>query len=55
MTESTGCISTHPLWGNGFEFARTGGTLVAGTVVKIVDERGEMVGIGEKGEVCHFL
>jgi len=51
MTESTGCITTHPLWGHSFKYARTGGTLVANTSVKIVDEKGNMVGVGQKGEI----
>jgi 4-coumarate--CoA ligase len=59
MTESTGCITTHPLDKHDFKYARTGGTLVANTLVKIVDSKGKEVGIGERGEVsttiCHFL
>lgn len=51
MTESTGCITTHPLWGHSFKYARTGGTLVANTTVKVVDEKGNMVGVGKKGEI----
>jgi 4-coumarate--CoA ligase len=51
MTESTGCITTHPLWGHSFQYARTGGTLVANTLVKIVGENGERLGIGQKGEI----
>ncbi|KAE9364589.1 4-coumarate-CoA ligase 2 [Stipitochalara longipes BDJ] len=51
MTESTGCITTHPLWGHEFKYARTGGTLVANTSVKVVDEKGNMVGVGIKGEI----
>jgi 4-coumarate--CoA ligase len=51
MTESTGCITTHPLSGHEFKNARKGGTLVASTQVKIVDAEGKMLGVGEKGEV----
>ncbi len=51
MTESTGCITTHPLWGHGFRYARTAGTLVANTLVKILDTQGKEVDVGEKGEV----
>ena len=51
MTESCGCITTHPLDKHGFEYARTGGTLVANTEVKVINEKGEMVGIDVKGEV----
>ena len=46
MTESCGCISTHPLGKHDFAFARTGGTLVANTVAKVVDEEGREVGVG---------
>jgi len=51
MTESTGCITTHPLDKHGFEYARTGGTLVANTFVKVVDSSGKIAGVGQKGEV----
>ena len=51
MTESTGCITTHPMDKHAFKYARTGGTLCANTLVKVVDEQGKMVGIDEKGEV----
>jgi 4-coumarate--CoA ligase len=54
MTESTGCITTHPLDKHAFEFARTGGTLVANTEVKVVDGNGKEVGVDEKGEVCQL-
>lgn len=51
MTESCGCITTHPLDRHGFEYARTGGSLVASTIVKVVDSEGREVGVGERGEV----
>ncbi|KAG4433433.1 hypothetical protein IFR05_011079 [Cadophora sp. M221] len=51
MTESTGCITTHPLDKHAFKYARTGGTLVANTVVKVVDNNGELVGVGDQGEI----
>jgi 4-coumarate--CoA ligase len=51
MTESCGCITTHPLDKHAFKYARTGGTLVANTLVKIVNEDGKVVGVDEKGEV----
>lgn len=54
MTESTGCITTHPLDKHSMEFARTGGTLVANTIVKVVNSEGEVVGTDEKGEVCYL-
>lgn len=55
MTESTGCITTHPIDKHDFRYAQTGGTLVANTLVKIVDEHGKIVGVGEKGEVCLLM
>jgi len=56
MTESTGCITTHPLDKHGFENAGTGGTLVANTLTKVVGPDGKMVGVNEKGEVrMHFF
>ena len=51
MTESTGCITTHPLWAHSFKNARKGGTLVANTFVKVVDEKGKLLGVNEKGEI----
>jgi len=51
MTESCGCITTHPLDKHSFLYARTGGTLVANTRVKVVDPQGNPVGVDEKGEV----
>jgi 4-coumarate--CoA ligase len=51
MTESVGVISTHPLDKWAFKYARTGGTLVANTTVKIVNEQGKCVGFDERGEV----
>jgi 4-coumarate--CoA ligase len=51
MTESVGCITTHPLDKHAFKYARTGGTLVANTEVKVVNENGKVVGVDEKGEV----
>jgi 4-coumarate--CoA ligase len=51
MTESTGCITTHPIDKHAFKYARTGGTLCANTLVKVVNDKGKVVGIDEKGEV----
>lgn len=51
MTESCGCITTHPLDKHSFVYARTGGTLVANTLVKVVNSQGKAVGVDEKGEV----
>jgi hypothetical protein len=46
-----GCITTHPLDKHGFEYARTGGALVANTTVKIVDSSGKECGFDDEGEV----
>lgn len=54
MTESTGCITTHPLNKHPFKYARTGGTLVANTVVKVMNNEGKLVGVDEQGEVGPF-
>jgi len=51
MTESCGCITTHPLDKHAFMYARTGGTLLANTEVKVVNAEGKVVGVDEKGEV----
>ena len=51
MTESVGCITTHPIGKHGFEYARTGGTLVANTEVKVINREGKKVGVDEKGGV----
>ena len=51
MTESTACISCHPPDKYQFKYAGTGGTLVASTVVKIVDENGRELGVNESGEI----
>lgn len=50
LTVSTGCITTHPLDKHGMENARTGVTLVANTLVKVIDPEGRPVGVDEKGE-----
>ena len=51
MTESTACISCHPPDKYHFKYAGTGGTLVASTVVKIIDEDGRELGVNESGEI----
>jgi len=51
MTESTACISCHPPDKYHFKYAGTGGTLVASTVVKIIDEDGKELGVNESGEI----
>ena len=51
MTESTACISCHPPDKYHFKYAGTGGTLVASTVVKIMDEDGKELGVNESDEI----
>jgi hypothetical protein len=51
MTESCGCITTHPLDKHSFLYTGTGGTLVANFLVKVVNSQGKKVGIDGKGEV----
>ena len=51
MTESTACITSHPPDKYDFKYAGTGGTLVASTIVKVVDEDGKDLGVNESGEI----
>ncbi|KAM3553617.1 hypothetical protein ARSEF4850_006835 [Beauveria asiatica] len=51
MTETTACVTTHPPHLYGFEHGRSVGTLVAGTVMKVVNEDGVAIGVGERGEI----
>ncbi|OAA73321.1 4-coumarate-CoA ligase 2 [Cordyceps fumosorosea ARSEF 2679] len=51
MTETTACVSTHPPHLYDFKHGRSVGTLVAGTVVRVVDEDGVAVGVGQRGEI----
>ena len=51
MTESTACITSHPPDKYDFKYAGTGGTLVASTIVKVVDEEGNELGVNESGEI----
>jgi acyl-CoA synthetase (AMP-forming)/AMP-acid ligase II len=51
MTESCSCISAHPPEKYGFEHAHTVGTICASTEIKIVDEEGNELGIGQPGEL----
>jgi 4-coumarate--CoA ligase len=50
MMESTGFIMTYPMYKHSVKYARTGGTMVSNTLVKIVNE-GIAIGVDEKGEV----
>lgn len=51
MTESCSCITAHPPERYDFKYAHTVGTIVASTEVKIVDEEGKELGIGQPGEL----
>lgn len=51
MTETTACATTHPPHLYDFKHGRSVGTLVAGTVMKVVNEDGVAVGVGERGEI----
>lgn len=51
MTESTACITSHPPDKYDFKYAGTGGTLVASTLVKVMNEDGKEVGVNESGEI----
>ncbi|EGX91971.1 4-coumarate-CoA ligase 2 [Cordyceps militaris CM01] len=54
MTETTACATTHPPHLYDFKHGRSVGTLVAGTVMKVVNEDGVAVGVGERGEGHRF-
>ena len=51
MTESCSCITAHPPEKYDYEHAHKVGTICASTEVKIVDENGKELGIGEPGEL----
>lgn len=51
MTESCSCITAHPPEKYGFEYAHKVGTICASTEIKIVDEEGNELGIGQPGEL----
>jgi acyl-CoA synthetase (AMP-forming)/AMP-acid ligase II len=52
MTESSACITAHPPDKTAYKYAHKVGTVVASTVVKIVDpETGKECGVGEAGEI----
>ncbi|KAG0649437.1 4-coumarate-ligase isoform [Hyphodiscus hymeniophilus] len=51
MTESCSCITAHPPEKYGYEHAHKVGTICASTEVKIVDEEGEELGLGQPGEL----
>jgi 4-coumarate--CoA ligase len=51
MTESCSCITAHPPSHYSYEHAHKVGSIVASTEVKIVDEEGKELGVGERGEL----
>lgn len=52
MTESCSCITAHPPEAYSFDYARTVGTIVASTEVKLLkDDDGTEAGVGEPGEI----
>ncbi|KAH8820134.1 hypothetical protein F5884DRAFT_38695 [Xylogone sp. PMI_703] len=51
MTESCSCITAHPPEKYGYEHAHKVGTICASTEVKIIDEDGKELGIGQPGEL----
>ena len=51
MTESCSCITAHPPEKYGFEHAHKVGTICGSTEIKIVDEQGNELGVGQPGEL----
>lgn len=51
MTESCSCITAHPPEKFAYKNAHTVGTIVASTEIKIINEQGKELGIGEPGEL----
>jgi 4-coumarate--CoA ligase len=53
-TESTACISAHPPSHYDYQYATTGGMLVANTVAKVIalDDPTKELGANETGEIC---
>jgi len=51
MTESCSCITAHPPERYSYEHAHKVGTICASTEIKIVDEQGKELGVGEPGEL----
>ena len=51
MTESCSCITAHPPEKYEYKHAHKVGTICASTVIKIVDEDGKELGIGQTGEL----
>lgn len=51
MTESCSCITAHPPGMYDYQYAHRAGTIVASTIIKIIDEDGNELGVGEPGEL----
>ena len=53
-TESTACISCHPLTHYDYKYAHTGGMLCANTSAKVLDlnDPNKMLGPNQTGEIC---
>ncbi|KAI2632897.1 acetyl-CoA synthetase-like protein [Xylaria nigripes] len=51
MTETSSCIATHPPWALDYRYAKTVGTIIASTEVKLLKEDGTEAGVGEPGEI----
>ena len=51
MTESCSCITAHPPDKYDYSYAHTVGTVVASTVIKILDEDGNELSVNQPGEI----
>ncbi|KAG4439007.1 hypothetical protein IFR05_005523 [Cadophora sp. M221] len=51
MTESCSCITAHPIDKYDFKYAHRVGSICASTSIKIVDDDGRELGVGEPGEL----
>ena len=51
MTESCSCVTAHPMELYDYKYAHSVGTVCASTEVKIVDEQGQELGVGQAGEL----
>lgn len=51
MTESCSCITAHPMEMYDYKYAHAVGTICASTEIKIVDESGKELGVGQPGEL----
>lgn len=51
MTESCSCITAHPPEKYDYKYAHTVGTVVASTIIKILDEEGNELSVNQPGEI----